>query len=67
MEFKKFVAFNDNKKFVIEEDLPGVGAYLYVYDSSNCIYDFLQDNIEICKKVASEDYGVSYESWKEIT
>ena len=66
MDFKKLVAEFEAKRFVIEEDLPEVGAYLYVYDNDSCIKDYLQDSIDICKKIALEDYQVPLDSWKEI-
>ncbi len=66
MRFKKLMSRNDSKTFVIDEDLPEVGAYLYVYDGDDCIYDCLQDSIEICKSIALEEYNVPLDSW-EIT
>ena len=66
MKIKKLVSLYSSKKFVIEEDLPDVGAYLYVYDGVDCIYDCLQDNVEICKEVAFEEYEVPNESWEEL-
>ncbi|WP_293716009.1 hypothetical protein [Thiolapillus sp.] len=51
-------------KFIIEEDLPKVGAYLYVYEGDNCVFDCLQDSIDICKEIALEQYNVPLESWK---
>ncbi len=50
---------------VIEEDLPDIGAYLYVYDAQgNSIADYLQDDVESCKMQACEMFGVSPNSWK---
>lgn len=53
----------EDKYFLILEDLPEVGCYLYVYQNGQCIKDFLQDNIEQCKHIAFEDYGINYDSW----
>jgi len=64
MRFKKLVSYRDDKKFIIDEDLPKVGAYLYIYDGDNCIFDCLQDSIEICKAIALDEYNVPLESWK---
>ena len=66
MELKKLISIYGNRRFIIEEDLPEVGAYLYIYDDNKCIYDCLQDNIEICKEVAFESYHVPFDSWKKI-
>jgi hypothetical protein len=57
-------AYN-NLRFVIEEDLPGVGFYLYVYDNHNtCIEDYLQDSVVSIKQLALEKFGVPINSWK---
>ena len=61
----KFISYKDDKKFIIEEDLPKVGAYLYVYEGENCIFDCLQDSVDICKEIALERYGVPLDSWKK--
>ncbi|WP_294043163.1 hypothetical protein [Thiolapillus sp.] len=61
---KEFVSYRDDMKFIIEEDLPKVGAYLYVYEGDNCVFDCLQDSIDICKEIALEQYNVPLESWK---
>ena len=60
---KLLEAEHNKKKFIIEEDLPGVGFYLYVYEDGKCTRDYLQDAISICKKVAFENYGVPYNRW----
>ena len=64
MEFKKLMTVYGDKKFVIDEDMPEVGSYLYVYDGGKCIYDCLQDTIDICKEIALEKYQVPLESWQ---
>jgi len=62
MQFKKLVSYSNGKKFIIDEDLPEVGAYLYIYDGERCIYDCLQDSIAICKELALEKYNIPLES-----
>jgi hypothetical protein len=52
-------------KFVIEEDNPDVGAYLYVYRDGNCIYDYLQNDVNMCVRFAFEDFGVPEDIWVE--
>lgn len=62
--FMKLLEAKHNKKnFIIEEDLPEVGFYFYVYEDGKCVKDELQDGIGICKKVAFENYGVPYNRW----
>lgn len=53
-------------KFLIEEDFPEVGVYLYVYEGEKCIQDFLQNNIATCIDQAFDDYGVPKECWIKI-
>jgi hypothetical protein len=52
MILRKFEANHKDKKFIIEESLPDVGFYLYVYDNDSCTHDDLQDTIEYCKEDA---------------
>jgi hypothetical protein len=54
-----------DKLFRIEEDNPEVGVYLYVYEDSKCIYDYLQDSIKDCMEFADEEFGVPINSWSE--
>jgi len=55
-----------DRKYVIEEDLPEIGFYLYVYEGEDCIMDYLQDSIELCKEFAEEEFGVPTCSWIEL-
>jgi len=64
MIFKVYEVIKDNILFRIEEDYPEVGAYLYVYEDGQCVRDFLQNNIDMCKMVALEKYNVLIDSWK---
>ena len=50
---------------IIEEDYPEVGVYLYVYENGQCIRDELQDNIDIFKEQAFEEYDVPLDAWRE--
>lgn len=63
MNFKVLEANYNNKKFIIEEDYPEVGAYLYVYENGKCIKDYLQENIEICKIFALQNFDVPLDKW----
>ena len=66
MKFKKLIHKSGKKKFIIEEDYPEVGAYLYVYDGKKCIYDSLQDNLELCKEFAFDKFSVPIDKWEKI-
>lgn len=62
----KYISSTKELSFVIEEDLPDIGAYLYVYNTQgDCIADYLQDDVVSCKRQAYETYGVAYNSWKK--
>lgn len=63
MKFKILEANHNGKKFRIEEDYPEVGSYLYVYEGEKCVRDHLQKDIEVCKKLALEDYEVPLNKW----
>ncbi len=53
-----------DKRFKIEEDLPDVGWYLYVYDlNDKCIADHLQDNLEMIIDFAFEEYQIPKANW----
>ena len=45
---------------------PLVGFYLYVFEDDRCIYDHLQDTLEIAIECAWEDYGVPKNLWKKV-
>lgn len=67
MDWLKLIAFNkDGLKFIIVEDLPNIGFYLYIYKDDKNIRDELQDTLQICKMSAFEDWGVPYNAWKEL-
>lgn len=61
--FKKLEAFHNGKKYLIAEDLPQVGWYLYLFDKNgNNTHDYLQDTEQIAKEQAYEDFGVPIEN-----
>lgn len=62
----KLKAKHNNCEFIIREDLPGVGYYLYRYENGKDTHDYLQDTIEICKKQAFEEWGVPMDCWEEF-
>ena len=59
------VANVDGRTYRIEEDYPEVGAYLYVYEKDLCVYDYLQDNIQMCKDFVMETFNVPLTAWVE--
>jgi len=64
---KKYISRLKGQKFVIVEDLPEVGFYLYVFDENDkCIEDYLQDSLEESKLFAKDEFGVPIESWLKI-
>lgn len=65
MEFKILKAKKNKLEFIIEEDLPEVGAYLYVFKDGKCIKDYLQNDIDICKTQAFEEYGIPLNEWSK--
>lgn len=65
MEFKIFEAKKNKLEFRIEEDLPEVGAYLYVFKDGKCIKDYLQNDVTICKTQAFEEYGILLNEWSK--
>ncbi len=60
-------AQHNDLQFVIEEDHPDVGVYLYVYQNGKCVRDFLQNDKATCIAIAFEDYGVPKELWSELS
>lgn len=65
MEYKVLKAEYNGLNFKIEEDLPEVGVYLYVYRNNKCFKDYLQNSIDTCKEIALEEFGVPLEKWSE--
>lgn len=66
MEFQKLEAVYKGIRFIIEEDYPNVGAYLYVYTDNICIKDSLQNTVNDCIEIALEEYGVPITEWVKI-
>jgi len=62
----KLEAKYNGKVFIIEEDMPEVGAYLYVLEGGRCVVDYLQNDIETCIAQAFEEFGVPFDSWVNI-
>ncbi len=67
MESIMLEATHKNYRFRIEEDLPDIGFYLYVFQNDNCIYDSLQDDLETLKEIANEKFNCPLDEWKATT
>ncbi|MFK7981855.1 MAG: hypothetical protein AB8G86_17875 [Saprospiraceae bacterium] len=66
MQYKKYQCKFKEKTYIIEEDLPEVGWYFYVFDKSGkCIADYLQDSYKIIIEFAEENFQIPKENWKE--
>jgi hypothetical protein len=57
---------DSGREFIIQQDLPEIGWYLYVYENGKCTKDYLQDNQEMAMKQAKDDFGIQKEQWIEI-
>ncbi len=66
MEFKKFEAKINGQLYEIGEDLPEVGAYLFVYENDVCVRDDLQNTIKDCMEIALEMFDVPLDAWLEV-
>ena len=66
MKYKKYIAVHNSKEFIIEEDNPGIGFYLYVNENGVCVRDYLQNTLTIAKECALRDFSVPLNKWKEI-
>jgi hypothetical protein len=66
MELIRLQSVFNGMKFVIEQSLPSIGYYLYIYSGDKCIYDYLQDSVEMCKEFALEDFNVPLNSWEVL-
>jgi hypothetical protein len=63
----KYLNQTDKYDAVIEEDEP-VGFYLYIYDkiTKKCLFDFLQDTLEIAKIQAQRDFSFDPQTWIKV-
>lgn len=64
-DFEIYIAQKDNLLFKIEEDLPDVGWYLFMYEDGKDIYDTLQDTLKDCQEFALEEFDVPLSSWEK--
>ncbi len=66
MEEKIYIAESKNYRFLIEEDHPDVGWYLYVYEGGQCTADYLQETFQASIEQAEEQFHVPRESWVSV-
>ena len=66
MEYRKFKAKHEEFTFLLEEDFPEVGVYMYISRAGRGFRDELQDSIDICKRRAYREYGVPLDAWEEV-
>lgn len=56
---KKSSIKHNDLTFIVEQDLPEVGWYIYIYDeNNNCIADYLQDSLEQINAFLHDEYEV---------
>ncbi len=52
-------------RFLITDHIPGLGAFLFVYENGKCTFDYHQNSVQFCKECAYDEFGVPMDSWKE--
>lgn len=63
-QFEKYIVKTKNETFLIEEDLPEVGWYLYRIDQNGkTTHDYLQDSKVDTMEFALEEFQISIASW----
>jgi hypothetical protein len=65
MKNKLLRAFHGSRIYVIEPDIPEIGAYLRIYENGRDVADHLQDSVEDCVEFAFEEFGVPTDVWQE--
>ena len=62
--FEKYVFKTENETFLIEEDLPEVGWYLYRIDrNGKTTHDYLQDSRDNAMIFALDEFQIPINSW----
>lgn len=63
-QFEKYIVKTEKETFLIEEDLPEVGWYLYRIDQNGeTTNDYLQDSKADAMEFALEEFQISIASW----
>ena len=66
MKFRIYEVSKLNFRFRIEEDLPGIGWYIYIYKDDILLYDYLQDTLEVSKNFVNDRYEINDDDWRFI-
>lgn len=65
--FEKYIVITRKETFLIEEDLPGVGWYLYRIDQNGeTTHDYLQDSKADAMEYALEIFQIPVASWSLV-
>ena len=68
METSRLVLIADRgfERFEIVEDKPEVGFYIWRYDlaKGRSTHDYLQNDLDIAKECALEEFGIPPEAWR---
>lgn len=64
---QKYIARHNNLTYKIIEDNPDGGFYVFAYDANgNDTHDYLQDNLDMAKKCALDEFDVPLDAWTEV-
>jgi len=66
MKFRVWEVNKGEKLFRMQEDNPEIGVYLFVYEGQKCTIDYLQNDVDICKEFAFDEFGIKIDSWTEV-
>ncbi len=64
MEYIELKAKQGKYEFLIKQDLPDIGWYLYVFENEVSLFDTLQDDLDTLKDIAFEDFNCPRDIWK---
>ena len=54
-----------SRRLVIERD-EKVGYYLYVFEGGRCVFDYLQDTLDLALEKALREFQIPKDSWKSV-
>ena len=63
MEFEKKEIEHGEYKFVLEQDLPSVGWYIYVFKNGSSVFDTLQNTKEQAIETVCEKFSCPKKLW----
>lgn len=65
MKWKAILPSSKSKHYEIMYN-PAVGFYLYVFEGNKCIYDYLQDTLDLAMEYAWKDFDIPKNAWKKV-